>query len=105
MTSPTPDSIRAARDAVALTQSQCAQLVHAGLRTWQQWEAGDRKMHPAFWELLKIKLQDVNSCSGMVTGGILNLQIKASLNSSIDEGLSTDIFFQLNEKFIRFFIF
>jgi len=30
-------------------------LVHVALRTWQQWEAGDRRMHPAFWELFRIK--------------------------------------------------
>ena len=52
---PEPEEIRAARDAVNLTQTQAGDLVHAKLRTWQQWEAGDRKMHPGFWELFRIK--------------------------------------------------
>jgi DNA-binding transcriptional regulator YiaG len=56
MTSPTPEMIIAARAAiVGLTQTKAAELVHAKLRTWQQWEAGDRTMHPGFWELFRIK--------------------------------------------------
>lgn len=30
-------------------------MIHCGLRAWQKWEAGDRKMHPAMWELFQIK--------------------------------------------------
>ncbi|HAZ61178.1 MAG TPA: transcriptional regulator [Gammaproteobacteria bacterium] len=26
-------------------------------RVWQQWEAGDRRMHPAMWELFQIKIK------------------------------------------------
>lgn len=52
---PRPDDIRAAREAAGLTQTAAASLVHTKCRTWQQWEAGDRHMHPAFWELFKIK--------------------------------------------------
>jgi len=48
---PAPEAIRAARQAAGLTQTQAAELVHAGLRSWQQWEAGDRRMHPAIWDL------------------------------------------------------
>ena len=55
MTSPTPESIIAARSATGLSQTKAAELVHAKLRTWQQWEAGDRTMHPGFWELFRIK--------------------------------------------------
>jgi putative transcriptional regulator len=54
MNNPTPAQIRESR--AGLTQTQAATLVHVGLRCWQQWEAGDRKMHPAFWELFNIKL-------------------------------------------------
>lgn len=43
---PEPDDIRAARTAAGLTQTEAGAVVHASLRTWQQWEAGDRKMHP-----------------------------------------------------------
>lgn len=60
---PTPEEVKAAREAmqtycamnVTDAQNLCAELVHASLRGWQQWENGDRRMHPAFWELFKIK--------------------------------------------------
>lgn len=58
MTTPTPDQIRHARDAAGLTQTQAAVVVHSKLRTWQQWEAGDRQMHPGLWELFAIKTRD-----------------------------------------------
>lgn len=56
MTQPKPDEIRAAREAAGLTQSTAAEIVHANLRSWQKWEAGERAMHPAFWELFLIKI-------------------------------------------------
>jgi putative transcriptional regulator len=52
---PTPDEIRATREAAGLTQSQSAALLHANVRAWQKWEGGERQMHPAFWELYRIK--------------------------------------------------
>lgn len=55
-TEPAPHEIRALREARGLTQSQATELVHCGLRAWQKWEAGDRAMHPAFWELFQIKV-------------------------------------------------
>lgn len=55
MNNPPPADIRLAREAAGLTQTQAAALIHCGLRAWQKWEAGDRKMHPAFWELFQIK--------------------------------------------------
>lgn len=57
MTSPTPAMIQAARKAAGITQTQAAELIHCSLRSWQQWEAGDRDMHPAMWELFTIKLK------------------------------------------------
>jgi len=54
--SPTPVAIRAARDAANLTQTEAGMVVHTSCRTWQQWEAGDRRMHPAFWELFRMKV-------------------------------------------------
>lgn len=53
---PTPDEVRAAREAAALTQTEAGDMVHTTCRTWQQWEAGDRRMHPAFWELFRLKI-------------------------------------------------
>jgi DNA-binding transcriptional regulator YiaG len=48
-----------ARTGVGITsaQNKCAELLHTSRRAWQQWEKGDRKMHPAFWELINIKTQ------------------------------------------------
>ena len=37
------------------TQKEAAALVHVSLRAWQLWEASDRKMPPAAWELCVIK--------------------------------------------------
>ncbi|HCF5954728.1 helix-turn-helix domain-containing protein [Pseudomonas aeruginosa] len=55
MSSPAPTEIRAAREAAGLSQTAAAELVHSKLRTWQQWEAGDRRMHPGLWELFRLK--------------------------------------------------
>lgn len=45
-------------DSVGITKAQdlCAEMLHTSRRSWQQWERGDRKMHPAFWELISIKI-------------------------------------------------
>ena len=52
---PEPNSIRVAREAAGLTQTKAAELIYSKLRTWQQWEAGDRRMHPGLFELFEIK--------------------------------------------------
>ena len=52
---PKPDEMRALRHSLGLTQKQAAELIWCGVRTWEQWEAGDRSCHPAFWELFRIK--------------------------------------------------
>jgi putative transcriptional regulator len=52
---PSADAIRAARAAAGLTQAQASELVYTTPRNWQHWEAGDRRMHPAIWELWQIK--------------------------------------------------
>jgi len=54
---PTPAEIKTARESVGLTQTEAADLVHTTCRTYQQWEAGDRRMHPAMWELFNIKIK------------------------------------------------
>jgi len=53
---PAPEEIRAAREAAGISQTAAGALVHTTCRTWQQWEAGDRRMHPAFFELFSIKV-------------------------------------------------
>lgn len=55
---PTPAEIRAARELAGLTQTEAASLIYCSMRGWQEWEGGTRRMHPAFWELFKLKLQE-----------------------------------------------
>ena len=52
---PAPAAIQAARETTGLTQTEAARLVHSSLRAWQQWEAGDRRMHAGLWELFRLK--------------------------------------------------
>ncbi|QEJ71036.1 XRE family transcriptional regulator (plasmid) [Xanthomonas oryzae pv. oryzae] len=44
-----------ARVNAGLTQGGAAELVYSNLRSWQKWELGERQMHPAFWELFRLK--------------------------------------------------
>lgn len=49
----TPSQIREARLALGLTQTEFGILLHAKLRTVQDWEAGKRNMQPATKDLLR----------------------------------------------------
>ncbi|ECJ5891863.1 helix-turn-helix domain-containing protein [Salmonella enterica subsp. salamae] len=51
--------MRAARLSASLTQSEAAKLVYSSLNAWSQWERGERKMHPAIWELFQIKSSQI----------------------------------------------
>ncbi len=53
---PAPDEVRGARESAGLTQTEAARVIYGSLRTWQEWESGERRMHPAFWELFRRKL-------------------------------------------------
>lgn len=58
--SPSPATIRTAREKLQLTQTQAAAIVHRTLRAWQGWEApigstGHRHMPQDTWELFLIK--------------------------------------------------
>lgn len=55
METPTADEIKQARKTARLTQKQAAEKIHVNLITWQRYELGTREMHPAFFELFKIK--------------------------------------------------
>lgn len=61
---PSPADIRAARKAAGMTQPVAGALLHSSSRAWQQWEAGDRRMHPALWELFTMKLERLASLQG-----------------------------------------
>jgi transcriptional regulator with XRE-family HTH domain len=52
---PSREEIRAARLASGLKQDDACQVIHAAVRTWQDWECGRSKMHPAFFELFLLK--------------------------------------------------
>ena len=55
MSNPTPQAIRDKRGDLNMTQTEAAKIVYSSLRAWQQWESGERRMHPALWELFVIK--------------------------------------------------
>jgi DNA-binding transcriptional regulator YiaG len=54
---PTPSQITRTRTMLGLTRAESAKIIYCGKRAWQEWELGNRKMHPALWELFKIKTQ------------------------------------------------
>jgi putative transcriptional regulator len=54
---PTPEQVREARSAAGMTQSEAARAVRGTMRAWQEWEAGNRRMHPGLWELFRLKTQ------------------------------------------------
>lgn len=54
-----PELIIKARKDAGLTQPQAANLINSSVRAWQHWEAGDRAMKPAFFELFTIKIAGV----------------------------------------------
>lgn len=55
MKSPSASQIAAARLAAILRPTDAGRLVHVNYATWRQWEAGERRMLPAVWELFCIK--------------------------------------------------
>lgn len=64
MNNPTPNEVKKLREfvqtrenlGITAAQKYCAELIYKGLRTWQQWENGDRKMDAAFFELASAKI-------------------------------------------------
>ena len=53
--SPNPLEIKTIRKTLGLTQAQAASIISVALITWQNYEQGNRKIHPAFWELFTLK--------------------------------------------------
>ena len=53
--SPKPEALVELRAAYGYTQAEAAELCRVTLRAWQWWEAGQRRMPAANWELLLIK--------------------------------------------------
>lgn len=67
--SPSPDRVIALRvrvqDALGIGitagQDWCAAAVCTSRRAWQQWEHGDRAMHPGFFKLAGIEVDQLMS--------------------------------------------
>jgi len=55
MKQPTPEEVKSARAAAKLTQKQAAELIYKDIRAWQRYEAGDRHMDVALFELFLLK--------------------------------------------------
>lgn len=53
---PTPDEIRAAREAANLSRPDAAALIYRSGRGWEKFENGQRTMDPALWELWTLKV-------------------------------------------------
>ena len=54
---PSPDAIKALRESAGLTQTDFGVEMHSGLRTVQDWESGQSRMHPGLWELAQGKIK------------------------------------------------
>lgn len=52
---PSPEQVRAAREAAGLTQTTAAELIFGARRTWADWEGGARKMPPAAWVMFLLR--------------------------------------------------
>jgi putative transcriptional regulator len=57
---PAPAQVKEARAQTGLTQTDAGRTIHAALRTWQEWEAGDSKMHPGLFELFLLKTGQID---------------------------------------------
>ena len=51
--------IKQLRAHLALNQTDFGDLLHSSKRAVQQWESGERKMHPSTWELAIIKAERI----------------------------------------------
>lgn len=52
---PRPEELLAAREAVGLTQQQAADVIYTSLRSWENWEQGQRRMPASAFELFMLK--------------------------------------------------
>lgn len=55
---PAPYEIRRARESAGLNIAQAAALIWCNRASWLRWESGERRMHPAFFELFRIKIAE-----------------------------------------------
>jgi len=52
---PSQQEIVRARKASGFTVAQCAAVIYVSRRMWHKYESGESKMHPAFFELFRLK--------------------------------------------------
>lgn len=57
---PKPEEIREFRRVRDLSARDAGSLVYVTGRAWLMWEAGERPMHPAFWELARRKARTID---------------------------------------------
>ncbi len=62
MIEPTPEKIKATRIASGLTQAEAAKLIFGAMRSWQDYEAGKRKMHPAIFAFFLLRTNQIQLC-------------------------------------------
>jgi putative transcriptional regulator len=67
--SPSAEKVRRGRKAAGLTQADAGSLVLSSRRAWQEWESGNRSMHPGLWELFLIYAQLSEDGLVQMTGG------------------------------------
>jgi hypothetical protein len=60
---PPPEVVKAARERVGLSQRECGEIIESGLRGWQNFEYGVRKMHPGLLRLFLIETGQIKSRS------------------------------------------
>lgn len=58
-TIPKKEELIAFRKHNNLTQQEIADIINVGRRTYQHWEAGDNEIPWGLWELLKLKVNEV----------------------------------------------
>jgi DNA-binding transcriptional regulator YiaG len=54
--SPSSTEVSTLRADLQMTQAQAAALIYGSVRTWQDYEAGARSMHPSTWALIKLRV-------------------------------------------------
>ncbi len=57
--SPSPAVLKNLREKAELTQAQAAAICLSALRSWQDWEGGRRRMHPAIFRVFE------EACAGL----------------------------------------
>ncbi|MES2349110.1 MAG: helix-turn-helix transcriptional regulator [Pseudomonadota bacterium] len=62
---PTKQTVKATREALGLTQEEAGAMVYTSRRSWQDWEGGQRSVHPGLWELFLIKTKTARKKAGV----------------------------------------